>query len=162
MMVFSSAGVYISRRLIMPKRSRRGEASMPALVVAPMSVNFFKGKRILRAEGPFPTMISSAKSSIAEYSVSSTLRLKRWISSMNSTSFSLRLVKMAARSPERSIAGPLVSLMETPSSAAMMCASVVLPSPGGPYKSTWSSASPRLLAAAMYTARFSFTFSCPT
>src|ERR1700739_87911 len=43
----------------------------------------------------------------------------------------------------------------------MIVASVVLPSPGGPYKRTWSSASPRDLAASTATERFSFTFFCP-
>ena len=56
----SSLGVYISKRLMMPNRSRKGEASIPARVVAPMRVNFFREKRMLRAEGPLPTMISSA------------------------------------------------------------------------------------------------------
>ncbi len=37
---------------------------------------------------------------------------------------------MAARSPGRSMAGPLVVWMATPSSRAMMLASVVLPRPG--------------------------------
>ena len=39
---------------------------------------------------------------------------------------------MEARSPARSMAGPLVTRMLWPISAAMMPASVVLPSPGGP------------------------------
>ena len=69
---------------------------------------------------------------------------------------------MAARSPPRSMAGPLVSLICTPSSLAMMWASVVLPSPGGPYKRTWSSGSPRIFADEMNTERLSLTFFCPT
>ena len=56
----SSSVVYISSRHSTPKRSRKGEPSMPALVVAPTSVNFFKGKRRFFAEGPLPTMMSSA------------------------------------------------------------------------------------------------------
>ena len=40
----------------------------------------------------------------------------RWISSMNSTSPSVRLVSSAARSPARSIAGPLVIRIGVPSS----------------------------------------------
>ena len=68
---------------------------------------------------------------------------------MNSTSFSLRFVKIAARSPARSMAGPLVTLIADPNSFAMMCASVVFPSPGGPYSKTWSSASPRSLLASI-------------
>ena len=43
----------------------------------------------------------------------------------------------------RSSAGPAVCTSGDPSSAAMMWASEVLPSPGGPASSTWSSASPR-------------------
>ena len=65
-------------------------------------------------------------------SISSTERFKRWISSINKTSPSLRLVKIAAKSPERSIAGPLVSFIATSISFAIICASVVFPSPGGP------------------------------
>ena len=60
----------------------------------------------------------------------------RWISSTNSTSRGCRFVSSAARSPGRSSTGPEVCFMVTPSSAAMMCASVVLPSPGGPKMST--------------------------
>ena len=45
------------------------------------------------------------------------------------------------------MAGPLVVWMLTPSSRAMMLASVVLPRPGGPYSRTWSAASPRWRAA---------------
>ena len=68
---------------------------------------------------------------------------------------------MAARSPVRSIAGPDVTLLSTPSSAAMICAKVVFPRPGGPYSNTWSRASPRFLAASIAISRFSFTLFCP-
>ena len=63
---------------------------------------------------------------------------------MNSTSRGCRLVRIAARSPARRMIGPEVIRKPTPSSAATICASVVLPSPGGPANSTWSSASPRV------------------
>ena len=43
----------------------------------------------------------------------------------------------------RSSAGPAVWIIGTASSAAMMWASEVLPRPGGPASSTWSSGSPR-------------------
>ena len=66
---------------------------------------------------------------------------------MKSTSRALRLVSSPARSPFFSIAGPELTCSPTPSSAAMMCASDVLPRPGGPEKRQWSSASPRRLAA---------------
>ncbi len=51
---------------------------------------------------------------------------------MNSTSPVDRLVTTAARSPARSMAGPLVIRSPTPSSAATIIAIVVLPSPGEP------------------------------
>src|SRR5262245_50399168 len=72
---------------------------------------------------------------------------------MNSTSRSSRLVSSAARSPALAMTGPEVARKFTPSSRATICASVVLPSPGGPTNSTWSSASPRVRAAAMNTPR---------
>ena len=61
----SCSGVYSSSRKLMPNRSRSGEVSMPARVVAPINVNFGRSSRIDRAEGPLPIMMSSAKSSIA-------------------------------------------------------------------------------------------------
>ena len=51
--------------------------------------------------------------------------------------------------------------MFTPISWAMMPARVVLPNPGGPWSSTWSSASSRFRAASMKTDRFSLAFSWP-
>ena len=128
----SSSLVYISRRLITPKRSLSGAVRAPAFVVAPISVNRGKSSRIDRADGPFPIIMSSAQSSIAGYRTSSTLRLSLCISSTNKMSFSDRLVRSAARSPCFSIAGPDVILMLTPISFAIIPASVVLPSPGGP------------------------------
>ena len=116
----------------MPKRSRSGADRLPARVVAPISVKCGSSKRMELAPGPLPVTMSSAKSSMAEYSTSSTARFSRWISSMNSTSPSFRFVKMAARSPALPMAGPDVILRSTPISSAMMPASVVLPRPGGP------------------------------
>ena len=57
--------------------------------------------------------------------------------------------------------GPEVSRKPTPSSAATICASVVLPSPGGPANRTWSSASPRVPAASMNTARLARSWAWP-
>ena len=94
-------------------------------------------------------MMSIWKSSIAGYSTSSTTGDRRWISSTNSTSYGCRLVSSAARSPPFSITGPEVTRRPTPSSLAITWLSVVLPSPGGPKISTWSSASLRDLAAWM-------------
>src|SRR5512134_1037312 len=146
----------------MPNRSRSGEVSRPARVVAPISVKGGRSSLIERAAGPSPIMMSSWKSSSAGYRISSTTGARRWISSMKSTSFGSRLVRIAARSPGRSSTGPEVWRRFTPSSRAMMCASVVLPSPGGPNSSTWSSASPRPRAAAMKISSCERTFSWPT
>ncbi len=146
----------------MPKRSRKGVASSPARVVAPTSVNGARSIRTLRAAGPSPMMRSSWKSSIAGYRISSMAGCSRWISSMNSTSRGCRLVRIAARSPARWITGPEVARNPTPSSRATICASVVLPRPGGPCSSTWSSASDRARAASMKIARFSRLAFWPT
>ena len=89
-------------------------------------------------------------------------RLSRWISSMKSTSPSCRWVRMAAMSALRSSAGPEVVTMFTLISRAMMLASVVLPSPGGPARSTWSSGSPREVAASMKICSCSRRTGCPT
>src|SRR5438477_599018 len=80
---------------------------------------------------------------------------------MNKTSRSSRLVSNAARSPAFAITGPDVARKLTPSSRATIWASVVLPRPGGPTNSTWSSASPRPRAAAMNTSRFARAWACP-
>src|SRR6266481_5818550 len=53
---------------------------------------------------------------------------------------------MPMRSPPRSSDGPAVVTMVAPISLARMVASVVLPRPGGPERSTLSSGSPRGLA----------------
>src|SRR5688572_27480860 len=74
---------------------------------------------------------------------------------MNRTSPSSRLVSNAARSPDLAITGPEVARKPTPISRARMPANVVLPRPGGPCSSTWSRASPRPLAAATKTRKFS-------
>ena len=59
----------------------------------------------------------------------------------------------------RSSAGPAVCTNGAPSSAAMMWASEVLPSPGGPASRTWSSDSSRPLAASMKTSSWAVTCS---
>ena len=79
---------------------------------------------------------------------------------MKRMSPSSRFVSIAARSAPFSIAGPDVTLICAPSSFAITCASVVLPSPGGPYNKTWSRASFLFFAAVMYTAKFFLIFSC--
>ena len=65
-------------------------------------------------------------------------------------------------SPLRSSAGPATCRMPTPSSLRTICASDVLPSPGGPASSTWSSASPRAFAASSAICSCSLTRSWPT
>src|SRR6185437_7432035 len=77
----------------MPKRSRNGAVSIPARVVAPISVNGGRSNVIERAAGPSPIIMWSWESSIAGYNTSSTVGDSRWISSTNSTSFGCRLVK---------------------------------------------------------------------
>lgn len=64
---------------------------------------------------------------------------------------------MAESSTGRVIAGPDVVCSVPPISLATTAASVVLPRPGGPEKSTWSKGSLREDAASMSTRRFSFT-----
>src|SRR5258706_1917406 len=81
---------------------------------------------------------------------------------MKSTSFGSRLVRIAARSPGRSSTGPEVERRLTPISRARMCARVVLPRPGGPNSSTWSSASPRPRAAWMKISNWPRILSWPT
>src|SRR2546430_76926 len=57
---------------------------------------------------------------------------------MKKTSRVLRFNRIEPSAPWWSIAGPELTLIATPSSLAMMCASVVLPRPGGPQSSTCS------------------------
>ena len=80
---------------------------------------------------------------------------------MNRISNSDRFVSKAAKSPGLLIAGPDVIFIFEFISFEIIFASVVLPNPGGPYRSTWSRASPLFLAASIYTFIFSFTLSCP-
>src|SRR6476620_4743421 len=99
------------------------------------------------APAPLPTTISTRKSSIAMYSISSAGRDMRWISSRNRTSPSDSEDRMAARSPACWMAGPLLIRSGTFISAAMIMDSVVLPRPGGPESSTWSALRPRIREA---------------
>ncbi|SKT73239.1 Uncharacterised protein [Mycobacteroides abscessus subsp. abscessus] len=85
----------------------------------------------------------------------------RWISSMNSTSCSTRLLSMAARSPARSSAGPEVTRSDEPNSAAMIMASEVLPRPGGPDNRMWSGVPPRFFAPDSTSSSCSRTRGCP-
>src|SRR4051794_26270236 len=146
----------------MPKRSRSGVVSRPVRVVAPTRVKRGRSSVSVRAAGPWPTMMSSRKSSSAGYRISSTARLSRWISSTKRTSCSSRLVRIAAMSPLRSSAGPATQRMPTPSSSRTMCARLVFPRPGGPTSRTWSRASSRAFAAVRAIASWSLMRSCPT
>ena len=80
---------------------------------------------------------------------------------MNRTSPGARLDSIAARSPERSIAGPLVIFTDVPSSEPMISARLVLPSPGGPDSSTWSGGRPRRLAPSSTSASWRLTLGWP-
>ena len=106
------------------------------LVVAPTSVKPGNEKLTVRALLPSPIGKSMRPSSIVEYRLSSTVGLRRWISSMKSTSRSASPVSKPASTPLCSIAGPEVTCSFTPSSLATIWARVVLPRPGGPCSST--------------------------
>src|ERR1043166_9778704 len=80
---------------------------------------------------------------------------------MNSTSPCSSLVSRPAKFAAFSKAGPLVTTILTPIALARMCASVVLPRPGGPLSMMWSSASPRCRAASTASSRRSLTLLCP-
>src|SRR5262245_7331927 len=71
------------------------------------------------------------------------------------------LLKIPVRSSFFCSTGPEVCSKGTPSSSAMMAASVVLPSPGGPYSRMWSRASLRCRAASIPMARFSLSLVWP-
>ncbi len=71
-------------------------------------------------------------------------------------------VSRPTRSPGFSSTGPEVVRSCTPISRAMSMASVVLPRPGGPKNSVWSSVSRRPLAASIAICSELFTCSCPT
>ena len=126
-----------------------------------MSVKWGMGILIVLALGPCPMTQSISKSSMAMYSISSSAGLRRWISSMKNTEFSVTLVRIPARSLGLSSAGALVIRISEPISLATIEASVVFPSPGGPIRNTWSRASPLSRAAVMKTPRFSLIFFCP-
>ena len=81
---------------------------------------------------------------------------------MKRMSRSPRPVRIAATSPLRSSAGPAAERRPTPSSSRTMKARLVLPSPGGPISSRWSSASPRERVASSAIASCSLTRSWPT
>src|SRR5215813_11337870 len=89
----------------MPKRSRRGEDSMPGRVVAATRVKGRRGMRMVRACRPLSMTKLTVKSSMAGYRSSSTTRGRRWISSTKRMSRSFRLVRMPMRSPPRSSDG---------------------------------------------------------
>src|SRR5512145_594196 len=89
------------------------------------------------------------------------MRFKRWISSMKSTCRGLRCESTPKRSAGVWKTGPEATLIGTCSDSAMMWASVVLPSPGGPESSTWSSGSFRFFAASMNVRRFDTICGCP-
>src|SRR5436305_1378757 len=81
---------------------------------------------------------------------------------MNRTAPSSRLVRTEARSPARSSAGPDVTRRATPISAATMPARLVLPRPGGPARSRWSTGSPRRRAASSRISRCWRSWAWPT
>src|ERR1035441_7663458 len=131
-MTVNSSTAYGSSRSTSPKRPRSGALMSPCRVVAPMAVKRGMGSECVRAPGPAPTRMSTRKSSSAEYSISSTSGIRRWISSMKKTWRARMLLRMPVRSSFFCSTGPEVTVMGTCNSSAMMQASVVLPRPGGP------------------------------
>ena len=105
----SSSSEYNSSRAWMPKRERNGIVKSPCRVVAPINVKRGRGNRIEWAFGPWSIMMSSTKSSIAEYRYSSTDRCMRWISSMNKMSPAESEFNMPAKSIGFSKIGPDVA-----------------------------------------------------
>ena len=83
------------------------------------------------AHVPDQTMISTEKSSIAQYKISSICGFNLWISSINKISPSWIQVKIEIISDCFSIAGPDVCLRLTHISFEIMSDNVVLPSQGG-------------------------------
>ena len=143
----------------MPKRDLNGADIIPCLVVAPIRVNLGTFNLTERAPGPCSSMISMKKSSMALYKYSSTVELKRWISSIKRISPSCKEVRSPARSPGFSIAGPLEDLTLQPRSLPMIYASVVLPNPGGPDNQIWSRGSFLSFAARTKSSNCSFMLS---
>ena len=128
----------------MPKRSRSGVVSSPARVVAPISVNAGRsmrdhaGPRALADGDRQPAVLHRRDRRSPRARAAAGASRRRRTPTRGSSA-----VRNAATSPLRSSAGPAVGTKPTPSSAATMPASDVLPRPGGPASSTWSSGSPR-------------------
>ena len=120
----------------MPKRSRSGEVSSPARVVAPTSVKGGRFSLIERAAGPLAD--HDVELVVLHRRIQHLLDHRREAMDLVDEQHVARLQVGEQRReiPGRSITGPEVWRRFTPSSAAMMCASVVLPSPGGPKIST--------------------------
>ena len=147
----------------MPKRSRSGVVSRPERVVAPISVNggrssvttFAPGadaERDRRAGRP----PSRDRTSPRPRAAGGGSRPRRRRCAARGRSGRPRC-RPCARAP-----GPAVWTNGTPSSSATIRASDVLPRPGGPASSTWSSASPRSAAARIEISSWAFSASWPT
>jgi len=80
---------------------------------------------------------------------------------MNRISPSSKLLRIAAKSPLFSIAGPEVTRILAPISLAITCAKVVFPNPGAPYNKICSTGSFLCLAAERAISRLALILSCP-
>ncbi len=145
-----------------PNRSRSGPGSRPARVVAPTSVNGGISSGIAVAPGPLP--IDDVDPEVLHRHVEHLLgRPGHPVDLVDEQH--VALVQAGQDRGEVAgvwIAGPLVSRNGVVISAAMIIASVVLPSPGGPESSTWSGARPRWRAASSTRPSCSRTRCWPT
>ena len=146
----------------MPKRSRSGVVSRPVRVVAPTSVNGGRSIVSVRAAAPWPN--DDVEPEVLERRIEDLLGGpvepvdlvdEQHVARLDARSGSRRCP--SSRAPARRRCG-----CPTPSSSRMICASVVLPSPGGPASSTWSSASSRAFAASRAMPSCSLIRSWPT
>ena len=137
-------------------RSGRAAARVirPARVVAPTSVKGGRSMRTERARRPLAD--DQVELEVLHRRIEDLLDRRREAVDLVDEQHVARLqIGEDARRGRRRfwITGPEVARKPTPSSRATICASVVLPRPGGPKSSTWSSASPRGCAASMKTAQ---------
>ena len=146
-----------------PKRPRNGAESRPSRVVAPTSVKRLQRQRqdarvraLVEREVDLEVLHRRVEVLLDRGRHAVDLVDEEHVAARRAASGSRR-GRAAARAPVRSSRGACA-----PSSRARMRARLVLPRPGGPESSTWSSGSPRARAAAIATRRFSSTRAWPT
>ena len=120
----------------------------PARVVAPISVN--GGRSSVTTRAPAPCADGDRQLAVLHRGIERLLHARAGAGGSRRRRRRARLERRSGRPRCRPCArapGRPSARSATPSSAATICASEVLPSPGGPASSTWSSASPRAVAA---------------